>query len=66
MMMNVRTLLELAWRCHGDHVGCYRRVCAACGAPFYTSRPEARHCRQACRQRAYRHRRRQRHPYAMA
>lgn len=59
-MMTDTALLKLAWRCHGDHVGCYRRLCRACGEPFYTPRPEARYCRHACRQRAYRQRRRAR------
>jgi len=56
-MQNRRTFLAAAWRRRGDHRGCYRRVCRQCGAVFYTSRPEARYCRAACRQRAYRRRR---------
>ena len=57
-MLIRRTLLGAVWRRRGDHRGCYRRVCRQCGAVFYTSRPEARYCRAACRQRAYRRRRR--------
>jgi hypothetical protein len=48
--------LETVWQRHGDSRGCYRRVCLSCGHPFFAIRPEARHCRAACRQRAYRRR----------
>ena len=58
MFMTREMLLAAAWRRHGDHVGCYRRTCAVCGATIYASRPEARYCRPACRQRAYRRRKR--------
>jgi len=51
-----RVLLEATWRRYGEGRGCYRRVCATCGAAFFASRPEARYCRAACRQRAYRER----------
>ena len=57
-ILTYRALLQVAWQCHGDHRGCYRRVCLACGRVFYAGRPEARYCRPACRQRAYRNRRR--------
>lgn len=57
-ILKYRTVLRLAWRCRGDHRGCYRRVCVVCGEVFYTGRPEARYCRPACRQRAYRNRHR--------
>jgi len=52
-----RGLLEATWRCYGDHRGCYRRACLVCGTVFYAGRPQARYCRAACRQRAYRQRR---------
>jgi len=48
--------LEMIWRCHGDGRGCYRHFCLACDRPFFAIRPEARYCRAACRQRAYRRR----------
>lgn len=51
-----RMLLEATWRRCGDSRGCYRRVCMECGEVLYASRPEARYCRPACRQRAYRRR----------
>lgn len=57
-MLTHQMLLKIAWHQHGDHRGCYRRRCAACGTVFYVGRPEARYCRSACRQRAYRNRRR--------
>ena len=50
--------LEAFWRLVGDSVGCYRRFCCNCGREFYAGRPEARHCSSACRQNAYRQRRR--------
>jgi len=53
-------LLAACWQRHGDHRGCYRRRCATCGVVFYVGRPEARYCRPACRQRAYRKRRKMR------
>ena len=53
-MLTRETLLAACWHRRGDHRGCYRRQCAACGAWFYAGRPEARYCRGACRQRAYR------------
>jgi len=62
-MFTRQTLLAICWRRHGDQVGCYRRFCAVCGKVFYAGRPQATYCRAACRQRAYRQRRRQR--YAM-
>jgi len=49
-------LLEMTWRRYGDGPGCYRRVCLMCRKAFFASRPEARYCRGACRQRAYRRR----------
>jgi len=49
-------LLEATWRRYGERRGCHRRHCLACGGDFFTSRPEARYCRAACRQRAYRRR----------
>ena len=49
-------LLEASWRRHGEGRGCHRRQCLDCGRNFFTSRPEARYCRAACRQRAYRRR----------
>jgi len=57
-MLTRRTLMGAAWRRRGDHRGCYRRICRQCGAMFYASRPEAQYCQAACRQRAYRRRRR--------
>ena len=57
-MLTRTTLLKAAWRQRGNHRGCYRRTCHQCGTVFFTSRPEARYCRAACRQRAYRRRRR--------
>ena len=51
-----RMLLEATWRRCGDSRGCYRRVCPECGEVLYASQPEARYCRPACRQRAYRRR----------
>jgi hypothetical protein len=55
-----RMVLQAAWHCYGDHRGCYRRVCVVCGRVLYAGRPEARYCRAACRQRAYRRRRKMR------
>ncbi|MFW5690835.1 MAG: hypothetical protein ACOCXY_03405 [Planctomycetota bacterium] len=55
-MLTREILLMATWRHRGDHRGCYRRVCLACGRVFYAGRPEARYCRPACRQRAYRNR----------
>ena len=49
-------LLEVTWRRLGDSRGCYRRACAVCARVFYAGRPEAKYCRAACRQRAYRQR----------
>ncbi len=57
-MLTRRSLLEATWRLYGECCGCYRHVCRNCGAVFFSSRPEARHCQPACRQRAYRMRRR--------
>lgn len=54
--MTRRMLLEITWHRCGDHRGCYRRRCIVCGTVFYAGRPEARYCRSACRQRAYRRR----------
>ena len=54
--MTRRMLLEITWHRCGDHRGCYRRWCLVCGTVFYAGRPEARYCRSACRQRAYRRR----------
>ena len=59
-MLTRETLLAACWRLRGNHRGCYRHPCAACGAWFYAGRPDARYCRAACRQRAYRRRRRAR------
>ena len=58
-MLTYEMIMEATWRRRGDHRGCYRRVCVECGSVFFTSRPEARYCQAACRQRAYRRRRRQ-------
>ena len=55
-IMTREILLMVTWQRRGDHRGCYRRVCLACGRVFYAGRPEARYCRPACRQRAYRNR----------
>ena len=52
--MTRRMLLKITWHRCGDHRGCYRRRCIVCGTVFYAGRPEARYCRSACRQRAYR------------
>lgn len=65
-MLTRRALLETAWRCRGNHRGCYRRVCPVCGTVFYAGRPQATYCRAACRQRAYRHRRKMRRRSAPA
>jgi len=54
MVLTHEALLEASWRRHGEGRGCHRRHCLACGHGFFTSRPEARYCRAACRQRAYR------------
>ncbi len=54
--MTRRMLLEITWHRCGDHRGCYRRRCIVCGILFFVGRPEARYCRSACRQRAYRKR----------
>ena len=56
MILTREALLEATWRRCGDCRGCYRRVCIMCGGVFYAGRPEARYCRAACRQRAYRRR----------
>lgn len=58
-------LLEMTWRRCGDSRGCYRRVCRMCRKVFFAGRPEARYCRGACRQRAYRRRLRIRRPSAL-
>jgi len=58
-MLSRQMLLETTWQRCGDHRGCYRRICAMCRTTFFTARPEARYCRPACRQRAYRWRRRE-------
>jgi len=55
-IMTREILLMITWRRCGDHRGCYRRRCVMCGTTFYAGRPEARYCRPACRQRAYRNR----------
>jgi len=57
-MVTARWLIELTWRRCGEGRGCHRRVCLSCGVVFFTIRPEAKYCRAACRQRAYRRRRR--------
>jgi len=59
-------LLEITWRRYGDGRGCYRRVCRVCRKVFFAGRPEARYCRAACRQRAYRRRLRIRRLSTMA
>ena len=55
-MLTREMLLMATWRRRGDDRGCYRRVCVMCREVFYAGRPEARYCRNACRQRAYRSR----------
>jgi len=57
-MFTREMLLEATWRLYGEGRGCYRRACRVCGTVFFVGRPEARYCRAACRQRAYRARRR--------
>jgi hypothetical protein len=57
-MLTRRMLLEATWRLYGEGRGCYRHSCCSCGEVFFASRPEARYCQPACRQRAYRMRRR--------
>ena len=64
MFLTRRMLLEATWRRRGDSRGCYRRFCRICGGMFFVSRPEARYCRAACRQRAYRWRLRRRRKLA--
>lgn len=56
MVLTHQALLAATWRRCGDCRGCYRRACVMCGRVFYASRPEARYCRAAFRQRAYRRR----------
>ncbi len=56
MFLTRGMLLEATWRRLGDSRGCYRRLCRVCDDVFFASRPEARYCRAACRQRAYRQR----------
>lgn len=56
MILTRQGLLAVTWRRCGGCRGCYRRVCVMCGRVFYAGRPEARYCRAACRQRAYRRR----------
>lgn len=56
MVLTRQSLLEAVWQRHGDGRGCYRRACRNCDHTFFASRPEARYCRAACRQRAYRQR----------
>jgi hypothetical protein len=56
MVLTHEALLEATWRRHGEGRGCHLRQCLTCGHEFFTSRPEARYCRAACRQRAYRRR----------
>ncbi|MBM4020313.1 MAG: hypothetical protein FJ288_18670 [Planctomycetes bacterium] len=56
LVLSRQAFLEMIWQWHGDRRGCYRHVCLACGRTFYASRPDARYCRGACRQRAYRRR----------
>ena len=56
MILTREALLKATWRRCGDCRGCYRRVCVMCDRVFYAGRPEARYCRAACRQRAYRRR----------
>ncbi len=56
MVITRQALLEVTWRRYGEGRGCYRRVCQSCSRVFFASRPEARYCRAACRQRAYRRR----------
>lgn len=65
MWLTRRMLLEATWRRWGDSRGCYRRFCRMCGGMFFVSRPEARYCRAACRQRAYRQRRKLRRESAL-
>ena len=55
-MLTRETLLMVTWQRRGNHRGCYRHVCAVCGRVFCAGRPEARYCRPACRQWAYRNR----------
>lgn len=40
----------------------FRRVCAVCGVVFWAKHPGARYCSAACRQRAYRERKRKQEP----
>jgi len=49
-------LLAATWRLYGEGRGCHRRRCGSCGREFFSQRPEARYCRAACRQKAYRQR----------
>lgn len=65
MFLTRGMLLEATWRRCGDCRGCYRRLCRVCGEVFFVSRPEARYCRAACRQRAYRQRLRLRRESAL-
>jgi len=56
LFLSDQTFLAMVWHRHGDSRACYRRFCGACSLPFFAFRPEARYCRAACRQRAYRRR----------
>jgi len=64
-VMTRQALLEATWRRYGEGRGCHRRACQSCGRVFFTNRPEARHCRDTCRQRAYRRRLRPRREKAV-
>jgi len=64
-MLTRRMLLEAYYHRYGEGRGCYRRACWDCGAVFYATRPEARYCLAACRQRAYRKRLKNRHQFAL-
>jgi len=42
--------------------GGFGRVCAVCGTAFVAKHPGARYCSAACKQKAYRERKRKREP----
>lgn len=56
LILSDEAFLAMIWACHGDSRACYRRFCGPCGRRFFAYRPEARYCRAACRQLAYRRR----------
>ncbi|HOI56394.1 MAG TPA: hypothetical protein PLP01_14195 [Phycisphaerae bacterium] len=56
MHLTREALLAVTWRLYGEGRGCHRHHCRSCRREFFSQRPEARYCRAACRQRAWRQR----------